>query len=448
MSSFVRFYSSKRLIRLLLTCLALLLTACSSGGQTTNTGQTAAPAPPVTPSPTINAALTICPDQLKNHSTCQTPYTMRVAYGMEALLEQGMTGKGQTVVDIVSYGSPTLQQDMDVFDRQFGLPAITLQILSPIGAVKFDTNNSEMLGWAEETTLDVEIIHAMAPEAGIVVLTSPVDETEGTIGMPQFLQLEQYAVNHKLGQIFSQSYVASETTLADKQGQQLLQDYNTFYQQITTRDGWTVLSGSGDHGATDYSDIDATQFSTRPIVNFPADVPWVTAVGGTTLASALSPVNETAWSGSGGGISVDFPEPDYQKNMPASIQNILKGHRGIPDVAANADPGTSMAIYFDGTWQLIGGTSAATPTWAGMIAVADQMAGHGLGSINQGLYKIGTSSKATQDFRDIISGDNSFNAGEVTVKGYAAQKGWDLITGWGAPVGSKLLPDLIASLSS
>jgi subtilase family serine protease len=443
-----RHFKKQRLNSLWLLGFVLLLMACAgtgSGGAKTTTTPTPTPSPIVDLSPT-SATPDTCPVQLRNMVNCQTPHSMRVAYGMESLIKRGMTGKGQTVVDIVSFGSPTLQQDIDVFDRQFGLSAITIQVMAPIGSTKFDPTNTAMNGWAEETTLDVEIIHAMAPGAGIVVLTSPVEETEGTIGLPEFLQLEQYAVDHKLGQIFSQSYVASETTLNDQQGHQLVQKYTDFYQKITTQQGWTVVSGSGDHGATDYIDLASTKFSPTPIVNFPADVPWVTAVGGTSLSKASSGVNETAWSGSGGGFSTFFTVPDYQKRLPASVQSQLHGQRGIPDIAANADPETAMAIYFDGIWKAVGGTSAATPTWAGIIAVGNQLAGHSLGFINPGLYKIATSGKFTQDFRDITTGNNSFSQGDVNVQGYSAAVGWDAVTGCGAPIGDKLLPDLIAAL--
>ncbi len=441
----------QQLSRLALMLLTLLLTACANTGVSTSTTPT-----PAKPSPTANVVLsptgatdaTTCPAQLKIRATCQTPYSMRAAYGMQSLIAQGMTGKGQTVVDIVSFGSPTLQQDMDAFDRQFGLPPITLQIVAPIGTAKIDPANSDMSGWAEETTLDVEVIHAMAPDAGITVMTSPVDETEGTIGLPEFLKLEQYAVDHKLGQVFSQSYVASETTLADKAGRDLVASYTDFYKQITTKQGWTIVNGSGDHGATDYSDVAATTFSATPIVNFPVDVPWVTGVGGTTLLHTSPSVNETAWRGSGGGVSAFFSQPDFQQGLPQAVQSQLKGQRGVPDVAANANPSTAMAIYFNGQWQQVGGTSAATPTWAGIIAVADQMAGHPLGFINPALYQLANSSKAAQDFRDITSGDNSFSQDGVNVQGYPAGPGWDAVTGCGSPIADKLLPDLIAALKS
>jgi subtilase family serine protease len=440
--------------KIVLLCVCLLLSACGgsggSGGSTTSTptARTQTIPIPTTPPLSSSSTVTTCPGILSSFPDCQTPQSMRIAYGMEALTERGFTGKGQTVVDIVSYGSPTLQQDINVFDQQFGLPSITLQVVSPLGTVPFNAQDQDMLGWASETTLDVEIIHAMAPQAGIVVMTSPVDETEGTIGLPEFLQLEQYAAQHNLGQVFSQSYVASETTLADSAGRQLVNTYTNFYQQITTQQGWTVLSGSGDHGATDFSNIAATRLSPTPIVNFPADVPWVTAVGGTTLAHAANGYNETAWNESGGGFSKFFSEPDFLKSMPAAVQAQLQGKRGLPDVAGDANPATAMAIYFNGRWQQIGGTSASTPLWAGIIAVADQMAGHALGFINAGLYKVAMSANARQDFRDITTGNNSYGEGSMEVTGYAATEGWDAVTGWGSPIAEKLLPDLIAALKS
>jgi subtilase family serine protease len=436
----------------LLIILLVLLAACSPidpiGVNSTPTG-VPTKKPTHTPTPTTPE---VCPAPLTNNPNCYTPRAFRLAYAVEALTEQGFTGKGQTVIDIVSYGSPTLQQDMDVFDKQFGLPPITIQVISPLGTVPYDTNKKDMTGWAVETELDVQIIHAIAPGAHIVVMTSPVDETEGTIGLPEFLKLEQYAVAHQLGQIFSQSYVASEATLADSAGQKLVKTFTDFYQQITTQQGFTVVSGSGDNGATDWENIAATQISPNPTVNFPADVPWVTAVGGTTLENAPGAINqvptynESAWSGSGGGSSKFFAEPDFQKSMSSSIQSQLAGQRGIPDIAGDANPETAMVNYIFGRWTQIGGTSASTPFWAGIIAIANQMAGHPLGFINPALYKLGASPNVQRDFRDITSGSNNVHNGNIQVKGFQAVPGWDAVTGWGSPLASQLIPDLIAAM--
>src|SRR2546422_7339542 len=144
---------SRRLLALLATL--LLVSACApyNSGVTTATPTVPAQSP-------TSTAIAICPAQLG--PTCRTPYDLRVAYGVQSLIQRGFTGKGQTIVDIVSYGSPTLQQDMDTFDKQFGLPPITIKVMSPLGTVPFNPTVKNMPGWAEETTLDVQIIHAIA----------------------------------------------------------------------------------------------------------------------------------------------------------------------------------------------------------------------------------------------------------------------------------------------
>jgi subtilase family serine protease len=159
--------------------------------------------------------------------------------------------------------------------------------------------------------------------------------------------------------------------------------------------------------------------------------------------------DEHVWSSnggaSGGGVSTFFTQPDFQQGMPQTVQKLLAGHRGLPDIAADADPYTAMAFYVAGQWHQIGGTSASTPLWAGLIAVANQMAGHPLGFINPGIYKLGVSQYAQRDFRDITVGNNSVH-GKVQVQGFSAMVGWDAVTGWGAPLASQFIPDLIAAL--
>jgi subtilase family serine protease len=389
-----------------------------------------------------------CPSDLQLGGSCLSPQALRAAYGVDKLIQQGITGKGQTIVDVVSFGSPTLQADMDVFDKTFGLPATTIKVVAPLGTTPVNTCTQEMSSWAGETTLDVQIIHAIAPDANIVVLTSPVDETEGTIGLPEFLKLEQYAVDHQLGYVFSQSWSASEATLADAAGQAEVKTFSDYYKTITGQ-GYTILTASGDNGATDIGGItDPCKTSAQPIatsrtVGFPADVPWVTTVGGTTLDTSGQSIAESAWSGSGGGVSKFFAEPSAQQELPGTIQSLLGGKRGLPDVAADADPATGMAFYVDGHWDLAGGTSASTPLWAGIVALADQQAGHPLGDINPALYKLGAASTAANDFRDVTDGDNNADAQGTPVPGFPAAAGWDPVTGWGAPLADKLVPDLV-----
>ncbi len=386
--------------------IALLLSACAPLGSS-KSDPVASSAPTQKATATISpsstsAPIAACPASLG--TDCRTPYDMRVAYSVQSLLERGFTGKGQTIVDIVSYGSPTLQQDMDTFDQQFGLPPITINVLSPLGT-----------------------------------------------GLPQFLQLEQYAITNHLGNIISQSFGASEVTLNNVAGKQEVQKWDAFFKQATTQQGITFFAASGDNGATDFADLQATKLSPTPTTSFPTDDSWVTSVGGTALQRDGTAFQETAWNASGGasggGFSSFFPTPSYQLTLPTSVQNQLNNRRGVPDVAGDADPSTALAIYTsDAGWNLIGGTSASTPLWAAFIAIANQMAGHPLGFINPALYKLAASSAYTQDFHDITIGNNSVDRDGVQVQGYPAVPGWDPVTGLGTPVLDKLLPDLIASM--
>ncbi len=449
---------TRRVLPFIVMC--LLLASCAQAGSS-NSGpstspttltatKTSAGATPTDPSsaPAVDNSPLVCPQQLADQPDCQTPRSLRMAYGVESLMQHGFTGKGQTVVDIVSFGSPTLQQDMDVFDREFYLPPVKLQVIAPIGTKPFDPTNHDMAGWAGETELDVQIIHAIAPDASIVVLTSPVSETEGTIGLPEFLQLEQYALNHHLGSIISQSWGASEVTLKDSAGQQEIQKWDAFFKQATTQQGITFFGSSGDNGSTDYTDLNATVLSKQATTSFPTDDPWVTSVGGTSLSrSGASAFLETAWDHSGGGFSSFYSTPSYQQTLPTSIQQLLKNRRGVPDVSGDADPSTGLAIYAGG-WQLGGGTSASAPLWAAIAALANQMAGHPLGFLNAALYKLAATGSYAQDFHDITQGNNTQNVDGTNVPGYPAAQGWDPITGLGSPNAEKLIPDLIAAMKS
>lgn len=437
---------------LALFLLYMLSTACASTASSTITAPSpavtkvqATPTAPLTavPYPTTIAS-DRCPANLSFVASCQTPLSMRTAYGIEPLIQKGYTGKGQTIVDIVSFGSPTLQQDINVFSRQFGLPPITVQQISPLNVPVYDPRGDRS-GWGSETTLDVEIIHALAPEANIVVLVSPVAETEGTIGLPEFRQLLQYTIDHKLGTIVSQSWGASEATLADAAGQAEVRQWDALFRQATTQDGITLLASSGDNGATDFTDLQGTRLAPTATSSFPNDNPWVTSVGGTSLHRNGTGFTESAWNSSGGGMSKFFARPTYQQILPASAQSILQNRRGLPDVAGNADPSTGLAMYEHGSWSTAGGTSASAPMWAALVAIANQMAGHALGFINPALYKIAASARYQQDFHDITVGNNGVSGQGVQVEGYNAVPGWDAVTGLGTPNAVNLLPDLIAN---
>ncbi len=301
-----------------------------------------------------------------------------------------------------------------------------------------------MVGWAFESTLDVEWAHAMAPGANIVLLTSPVAETEGVQGLPEFLALEKYALDNKLGRIISQSWAATENTLFSVQGMTVISNYQALYARAA-RENVTVFASTGDTGSANVG-LDQVTYYASPTVNFPASSPLVTAVGGTTLyADAMGYYQfESVWNDSaygagagGGGISQVFALPDYQhRALPRAVQAELGGYRGIPDVAYNADDvGSPVLVYLSflgpaGTgYYLIGGTSCGSPQWAGITADLNQYGHAPLGFLNSKLYALGRLGLFAHFGHDVTIGNNAY----AGVPGYNATVGWDLSTGWGTP---------------
>lgn len=381
---------------------------------------------------------------------CYTPQLYRNAYDLTSILNKGYTGKGQTIVIIDSFGSPTAYSDLQKFDADYGLPdPPSFQQLAPLGTAAFDPNSSDQAGWAEETSLDIQWSHALAPAANIVVLTSPVSETEGVQGLPEFLQLEQYAVDHHLGKIISQSWAATENTLFTPDGQQVFNSFNNFYREADFL-GMTIFGSTGDSGTANV-DVNNNVYP-FPTVNFPASSPWITAVGGTSLYADANGnyQNETVWNdgaddATGGGISQKFAEPFYQYGLSKSTQKLLNGKRGLPDISINADPNTPVPVYLGflsqfnvglpNGYYLFGGTSEGSPAWAGIAADLNQYLGHSAGFLNPFVYALGLSKYTYgKDFHDITVGDNSQLTNTPPVSGYSATKGWDPATGLGSPI--------------
>lgn len=371
---------------------------------------------------------------------CYSPQEIRNAYGITPFIDAGYDGKGQTIVIIDPFGSPTIEADLKQFDADFGIPdPPSFTILAPLGpSPPFDRKAPHMAEWAWETTIDVEWAHATAPGASIVLLTSPVAETQGITGMPELLALEKYAVDHHLGKIISQSFLATENTLMDAPGRALIEDFEAFFRRAK-REHVTFLAAAGDWGATNH-EIDDTTFYPYSTVGYPASSPNVTAIGGTSLHADLNGTwqSEVTWNGhgyaTGGGVSQVFDEPIWQWGLPQSSQKILAGHRGIPDVAYNADSWTGITVYFSApgyvpAYYFVGGTSEGAPQWAGIVAILNQVAGRPLGFLNDKLYLLGELGLLSSTFHDVTSGNNTLHG----VTGYDAEVGWDAVTGWGTP---------------
>jgi subtilase family serine protease len=380
-----------------------------------------------------------------------TPKQIRAAYDVAPLLNAGINGRGQTIVIVDSFGSPTIRHDLDVFDDRFGLadpPA--LRIIHPAGPIPaFNPNSRFMPGWASETTLDVEWAHVMAPDARILLVETPTSENEGTSGFPQIVSSEKYVIRHHLGGVISQSFGATEETFPTGTLRPLRGAYKL---AASTRHGPTVVSASGDAGATDLLSNLSCCYAFR-VTSWPASDPLVTSVGGTDLTldglgNRIVPDavwNDGGASAGGGGRSIVFGRPSYQDGVAA----IVGRHRGVPDVSLSASCSHAVDVYASfpraGGWQTICGTSEATPLFAGILALADQKAGHPLGPIGKYLY---TMARAHDPgIVDITRGNNSvsFVNGQghlVRVRGWRAVPGYDLASGLGTIDAAKFVPEL------
>jgi subtilase family serine protease len=370
--------------------------------------------------------------------SCYTPLQYRTAYDLNPLYHQGVTGRGRTIVIVDSFGSPTIAKDIKTFDAQFGLPDPHLKI-EQFGTIPPFHPTETMAGWALETTLDVEYAHAIAPGAKIVLAETPVAETEGTVGLPQMMNAEQSLINRGVGDVITQSFGATENTFPGFDGHHTPSLLNLRYAfKDALRHHVTVLAAAGDDGATSE---EAAGTTTYPYVvnSWPSSDPLVTSVGGSKLALGnnghrLAP--DTVWNddygAGGGGFSQVFGRPLFQ----AGVRRVVGRHRGTPDISMSAAVSGAAWIYlsfagFGGPgWDLVGGTSEASPIFSGVVALADQLAGHRLGLINPSLYLLGTLSQHTKlptGLVDITTGNNSFGG----VTGYKATTGYDLASGWG-----------------
>ena len=192
---------------------------------------------------------------------CYEPPQIQRAYDLGPLYAQGVTGQGTTIVIVDSFGSPTIEADLAKFDQTFGLQAPpSFRIIRPDGAVPaYDPGNSMMLSWAGETTLDVEYAHTVAPGASILLVETPIAETEGMTGFPQIVQAENYVIDHHLGDVISQSFSATEQTFSSPATVQALRSAYTsaYFNHVT------VLSASGDTGAAN-EEVNGQTYYTVP----------------------------------------------------------------------------------------------------------------------------------------------------------------------------------------
>lgn len=340
-----------------------------------------------------------------------TPAELIRAYDFGPLYGQGIRGQGQTIAFIEVDG--VAQQDLDSFDSTFHLPSTALQVFVPSG-----TNGQ--LAPGGETSLDVEYAHALAPAARLQVYE--VTRSGEFQGYSSHLADAIKSAVAGGATVISLSLRGTGSILC-----------STFWAalhlhgtlQTTVSRGIAVFAASGDYGDR------ACQGSRSAGTVYPASDPYVTSVGGTYLRAGPggSYQGETAWSGSGGGISKDFSRPSWQTGSPN-----FGRYRSVPDVAFDADPRSGVPVYLQGQWQQVGGTSLGAPCWAALWALAEQYqrkrSGHALGQPNPLLYGLANSPQRTRLFHDVTAGSNGQ---------YQAGPGWDDVTGWGSPDAANLV---------
>jgi subtilase family serine protease len=410
--------------------------------------------------------LTIAQCEAQYGVACYQGPQLQAAYNLGPLFRHGITGSRQTIVIVDSYGSPTIVRDLATYDAQYGLPAPpSFKIIQPAGAVPPYRENGNREGWAGETTLDVEMAHTMAPGANILLVETPVSETEGVTGFPQIVRAENYVIDHNLGDVISQSFGATEETFPDAAS---IMTLRSAYLNAAAH-GVTVLAATGDSGVVDVKLNEVTYYTHR-VIDWPPSDPLVTAVGGTQLhlneaGQHTSPdtvwndtynvaANEEAFGDPGpnplatnGGVSVVFTRPSYQNGVTGVVGNA----RGVPDITMSGACNGAIQTYqsFGGSpagWYMACGTSEATPLFAGIVALADQVAGHRLGLINPALYAMKANHAA--GLVPVTSGNNTVTFTQdgktYTVTGYQAGPGYNLASGLGTVNAAEFVPTLAA----
>lgn len=346
-----------------------------------------------------------------------TPAQVRKFYGFDLITN---TGSGQTIGIVTAYDNPNLAADLATFNTKFALPACTtatgcLKIVYATGT-KPVANST----WALEASLDVQWSHAIAPAAKIVVVEAASN------AIADLMTAVDVAVANGANVVtmsFGTTEVSTETS----------NDSHFAVAKVT------FVAASGDSGTG---------------VRYPAVSPYVLSVGGTKMTAADTKgtfKSETAWSGSGGGRSLFELIPSYQSGYPIPSAT---SYRGQPDVSYGADPTAGFSVYdsvaYNGStgWFVVAGTSAGSPQWAALAAIANSLRvaaakqplnATSTSSINTLLYKIGASATYATNYRDITSGTNG-TCGTLCT----AATGYDYVTGLGSPKANVVINSLVA----
>jgi kumamolisin len=344
-----------------------------------------------------------------------TPTQLRSIYNFP-----GTSGQGQTIA-LIELGGGFRASDLSRYWQSLSLQNVKVAPVSVSGAANTPEGSPD--GPDGEVVLDIEVAGGVAPGASIAVYFAP-NTDQG------FLGAINAAIHDTVRKpsVISISWGSAESDWTE----QSLNAFNQAFHDAALL-GITVIAAAGDNGSSDGAEDGLAN------VDFPASSPFVLACGGTRLVASASTIkSETVWNdgedggATGGGVSSYFPLPAYQANAGVPVPaggSSLKG-RGVPDVAALADPETGYMTLVDGNWGVVGGTSAVAPLWAGLISLLNEKLGKPVGYLHPALYGTVEQHKA---LHDVVSGTNG---------AYKAGPGWDACTGLGTPDGQAILSAL------
>jgi kumamolisin len=349
-----------------------------------------------------------------------TPPDLAKLYNFPA----GLDGAGQCI-GIIELGGGYRTADLKNYFKRLKLPVPNVKTISVDGAKNRPSNANSADG---EVMLDIEVAAAIAPKALIAVYFAP-NTDKG------FLDAITMAIHDAVNKpsVISISWGDAEKNWTA----QAMTSFDQAFQAAAVL-GVTICCAAGDAGSGD-ENPDRSPPDGLAHADFPGSSPSVLCCGGTRLLAANGTISaETVWnddpqrSAGGGGISDFFALPAYQEaaGVPPSANPGGRIGRGVPDVAADADPATGYEVRVDGLNAVFGGTSAVAPLWAGLVALMNQRLGKPVGFLNPLLYGAAVHKSA---FRDITTGN---------IGAYQAKAGWDPCTGWGSPNGTALLTAL------
>lgn len=365
-----------------------------------------------------------------------------IDYGVEGLWKKAIDGAGVTVAYVVTNPDPNLQASMTGYDTAMDLPPADITDM----AVPAPTDQSAVCQIEcspGEDRLDAEAIHSMAPFAKILFVHPPVPETIGMQGWPEVAQAIKMIADQHLADVISvslgdgeNSFINDPTNPAATQ-QAAIRSLDPAFLDAAAQN-IPVMFASGDCGPTDPPVLGDTGQCTPPIgvtAGHPVDSPWVTAVGGTIPNAGLATASgrtapDALWAAptghsdaEGAGVSTVYPKPSWQQGIPA-----LSGvtGRAYPDISMDASDGTSQA----------------SPTFAGILALATQLSGADLGTVNPALAAIGPTGSAA----GIVDVPAGYTNSAFGVTGFSTGTGYDLASGWGTIFAPAFVPALVGQI--